>query len=381
MRFIITLCLAGFASSFALRAVEPILPVIAADLRITLWDAALLVTAYSIPYALMQLVLGPVGDAVGKSRLIRLSMIVFTGGLAFSALAPGYMSLLAGRAVSGAFAGGIVPVAMALIGDRIPFDRRQVAISRFLIATISGQMVGAAVAGAVVGLAGWRVVFGAFALVAALCSVPVLIFLRGQDESRRTPTLRGAISGYRAVFNNPNSRVVFATVAGEGMLVLGVLPFLVPLLVVHGADGPLEGGMAVAAFAVGGIIYGFLARRLLTVLSSRGMMRLGVGIVAAVYVATLAPVGWPMEVLLFGIAGFGFFTLHNTMQTQGTELAPTARGSAMALFASFLFLGQGVGPVVAGWATHTAGVELLFVGTGLLIAGLGFVAASAIKRR
>jgi predicted MFS family arabinose efflux permease len=183
MHFILILCLAGFASSFAMRAVEPMLPLLAGDLDVTLHQAALLVTAYSIPYAVMQLVLGPVGDAVGKSRLIRLSIIIFTTGLALSALAPGYSSLLVGRAISGGFAGGLIPVAMALIGDRVPYDRRQVAISRFLISTISGQMLGAAVAGALADIAGWRAVFGVLTAVAGLCGLPVVLFLRAHPGS------------------------------------------------------------------------------------------------------------------------------------------------------------------------------------------------------
>ena len=42
------------------------LPELAADLGVTLHQAALLASAYSFPYAAMQIVLGPVGDAIGN---------------------------------------------------------------------------------------------------------------------------------------------------------------------------------------------------------------------------------------------------------------------------------------------------------------------------
>lgn len=381
MHFILILCLAGFASSFAMRAVEPMLPLLAGDLGVTLHHAALLVTAYSIPYAAMQLVLGPVGDAVGKSRLIRLSIVIFTSGLALSAIAPGYGSLLAGRMISGGFAGGLIPVAMALIGDRVPYERRQVAISRFLMATISGQMLGAAIAGALADIAGWRAVFGVLTAVAGICGLPVVLFLKGHGEARTAPTLRGAIANYRSVLRNPLSLIVFGTVFCEGMLILGVFPFIVPMLFLHGATGSVEAGMAIAAVAVGGIVYSLVARRLLAALGQAGMMRTGSFIVGATYCATALPVPWTTEIGLFLIIGFGFFTLHNTMQTQGTELAPGARGSAMAMFASLLFFGQGIGPIVSGAVVDLIGVQLLFVTAGVLIAAFGLCAAALIKRR
>ena len=70
VRLIFCLGLASFASSVSLRALDPMLPVVAADLQVTLARAALLASAYSFPYALMQVVLGPAADAVGKVKLI-----------------------------------------------------------------------------------------------------------------------------------------------------------------------------------------------------------------------------------------------------------------------------------------------------------------------
>jgi MFS family permease len=48
-----------------LRALDPMLPVISTDLGISLSRAALLASSYAFPYAAMQLVLGPIADAIG----------------------------------------------------------------------------------------------------------------------------------------------------------------------------------------------------------------------------------------------------------------------------------------------------------------------------
>ncbi|QCN97223.1 MFS transporter (plasmid) [Azospirillum argentinense] len=377
---ILMLGLAGFASAFSLRTTDPMLTVIASDLGIGVAEAALLSSAYTLPYAAMQLILGPVGDAIGKTRLIRLSLVVLTIGVALSAVAPGYYTVLASRMLAGAFAGGIIPASMALIGDRVVYTERQFAISRFLLAVILGQMSGSAVAGALSEVAGWRTVFALAAVVTGLIALTAFLVLRGEREERHPLSVADARARYASVLANPVSVWVFATVAAEGLLIFGVFPFVAPMLSRHGAEGAFEAGVTLAAFAIGGVVYSFIVRRLLGTLGQWGMMGAGGLVAGGAYLAMLAPVPWPVVSLLFLVAGFGFYMLHNTMQTQATELSATARGSALALFASSFFLGQGIGPVVYGAVADRVGLPALFLFGGVLTMLLGVGAVRVIRR-
>lgn len=380
MRLILLLGLAGFASAFSLRSTDPMLGLMAGDLAVSVTEAALLASAFTLPYALMQPVLGPVGDAVGKTRLIRLALAVLTLGLALSALAPDYESVMAARILAGAFAGGIIPTAMALIGDRVPYAARQVAISRFLMAVIGGQMLGSAAAGALAELFGWRAVFALAAGLTALICLAALAGFRGEPEERTPLSLADARRRYAAVLANPASVRVFAVVAVEGFLILGVFPFVAPLLAARGAGGAVEAGVALVAFALGGLVYSTQVRRLLGLFDQWRMMALGGLVCGLTYLAIAVSFSWVAVALAFLVAGFGYYMLHNTLQTQATELAPAARGSAVALFASSLFLGQGLGPVVYGPLTHGTGYAPLFLGVGLLTIVLGFLAVRLIRR-
>ncbi|AWJ91574.1 MFS transporter (plasmid) [Azospirillum baldaniorum] len=377
---ILMLGLAGFASAFSLRTTDPMLTVIASDLGIGVAEAALLSSAYTLPYAAMQLILGPVGDAIGKTRLIRLSLVVLTIGVALSAVAPGYYTVLASRMLAGAFAGGIIPASMALIGDRVVYTERQFAISRFLLAVILGQMSGSAVAGALSEVAGWRTVFALAAVVTGLIALTAALLLKGEREERHPLSMADARARYASVLANPVSVWVFATVAAEGLLIFGVFPFVAPMLSRHGAEGAFEAGVTLAAFAIGGVVYSFIVRRLLGTLGQWGMMGAGGLVAGGSYLAMLAPVPWPVVSLLFLVAGFGFYMLHNTMQTQATELSATARGSALALFASSFFLGQGIGPVVYGAVADRVGLPALFLFGGVLTMLLGVGAVRLIRR-
>jgi MFS family permease len=103
---------------------------------------------------------------------------------------------------------------------------------------------------------------------------------------------------------------------------------------------------------------------------------------AACYAALVAlPLWWLDAIAMFG-AGVAFYMLHNSMQTEATELAPSARGSAVALFACGFFLGQGLGPLVFGGLLHALGpqVSLVLVAAAIVVLGRVVVAGSSSGR-
>ena len=55
---------------------------------------------------------------------------------------------------------------------------------------------------------------------------------------------------------------------------------------------------------------------------------------------------WPMQWAFMCVAGFGFFMLHNPIQTEVSELAPDARASAFSLHSLSFYIGQALGPVL-----------------------------------
>lgn len=378
MPLLVALSFAAFASGVQTRALDPMLPIVAGDLGVDLPRAALLVSAYSFPYAGMQLVLGPAADALGKVRLICLSLVGVAVGSAFCAVAPHYRELLGGRVVAGAFAGGIIPIAWALLGDRIAYAERQVAISRVMIVTISGQMIGAAGAGGFAATIGWRWTFVVAAVIAAGSLAIVASALRGAEPVAQRPTLRAAFANYRTVVASPMAPLVFGAVAGEGVLFFGLFPFVAPMLAEHGG-GAAQAGIAIACFGLGGIGYGVVARQIIHGLGPWRMMAWGGSLAGAMYLVMAWPLAWTLVAALFVLAGFGFYMVHNTLQVQGSEIAPAARGAAFALFAACFFVGQGAGPVLGAVVVRQFGLTALFAGAGVLVVLLASGAAAAMR--
>ena len=380
MRLLILLGLACFASNISVRSVDPMLPLIADYFGISLHRAAWLVTAYGIPYALSQPVLGPIADAFGKVRMIKVALLLLSGGFVLCALAPSFPLLIAARVVTGLVAGGVVPVAFAYLGDRIPYNERQYAISRVLIMVIFGQMGGATMAGVIGQYAGWRSVFFISTAIVGVIALLILFLLRSDDEQTRKFSLSRALADYRFLLTDRAALTVFATVMCEGVFVYGVFPFVAPTLIEHGSGGPAVAGFVIGAFALGGIVYAISARQVVRALGPWHMMRVGGVIVGICYLVVSTPVPWIAVACMFAIAGFGYYLLHNTMQVQGTELAPQARGAAVALLASAFFIGQGMGPVFTGYVSDAIGFSGMFIFMAALVASLGLISASVLRK-
>jgi DHA1 family inner membrane transport protein len=379
--FIVVLCFAAFAGSISYRSFDPLITMVASDFDVSLRQAALLVSAYGLPYAAMQPVLGPIGDCYSKARLIKICLAIVTVSVALASVAPNYATMMIARIIAGTVSGGIFPVGLALIGDRTPLAERQVAASRFLVASIFGQMFGATVSGVIAAYFGWRMVFYVVTVIAALSCVIVFRFLDSKSDVTRPITLAGAIEGYRSVLVNRSSHIVLGAVFGEGLFFFCVFPFVGAMLIERGANGPIAAGIALAGFAIGGVIYGAVVRHMIRFLGQWNMLRIGGAMAGLSYLAIAIPMGPIGVALCFMVAGFGFYMMHNTFQTQATELAPRARGSTFALFSAAMFLGQGIGPAFAGVTSNIIGFQALFLLVGVLVIALGFVAAHLLKRR
>jgi MFS family permease len=80
---------------------------------------------------------------------------------------------------------------------------------------------------------------------------------------------------------------------------------------------------------------------------------------------------------IFG--GFGFYILHNTLQTKATEMYPQARGTAISVFAMSLFSGQAVGTIFFGLLTTLFGYTLSFISVGVCVLTLGLFFAKKLN--
>jgi len=366
--FVLSLC--GFSGALATRLLDPLITSIAADFATSVGVVALLSSAFALPFGLSQPFLGPTGDAFGKAIVIKVAAAVLALCLLASALAPDLGVLFISRILGGIAAGGIMPVCMALIGDSFPLAVRQVALSRYIGATLIGQLVGASAGGMVAEWIGWRGVLACaagLALVAAGAAVAMLPRAAKSEPSRLR--IGDALARYRLVLANPRSFVCFGIVFLEGLAIYGIMPFIGDLLRSRGAGGLREAGFVIGGLGIGGLLYASVVPLILRFATRPTLMAAGGGLAALGLVGVGLDVPWGAQMASMVLLGFGFFLLHNSVQTEVTELAPSARASAFSLHAFSFFMGQALGPVVYGVALPLIGASAsLSLGASILAA-------------
>jgi predicted MFS family arabinose efflux permease len=369
---------AVFAGAFATRVTDPTVAEIAGEFSVTAAEAALLGTAYTLPFALVQLILGPVADSIGKRRIVMICVALLGIMLLAAAVSASFGWLMAFRAASGMAAGGMMPLTLAIMGDAVSLKYRQVALSRILIFGISGQIAGGVVAGPIAAIAGWRGVLVVCAIAAFLGLVALILAARGAQRevmTRYDPAV--ALQRYRGIIANPAALPLFAAVAVEGGLVFGVFPFIAPLLIERAIGSTMEAGFAIGAFGLGGLLFAALIAPLLARFGQAGVIRIG-GATAALALTGFALAPSLLVATLAGLGlGLGFYMIHNAIQTRATELAPQARGSAMSLHAFAFFGGQSLGPIAYGLGAMVFGLPV----TLGLAAGAIMVLALLLARR
>jgi predicted MFS family arabinose efflux permease len=379
------LALASFASQSMVRVSDSLLPQISADLGVSVGAASVVITVYALAHGSVQLIVGPVGDRFGKYACVIAATAMSAVLVTLCGLANSLPMLVVARLACGLSAGWIIPLAMAFLGDVIPYDRRQQVLGTFLSGQILGQLFGQAAGGILGDFFGWRRVFFVLAALFAVATIALLIeFFRNPitHASHATATRpRGFIADYAMVLQSPWSRAIIAMGFIEAAFMFGAFAYVGADLHLRFGVGFTVVGLFVGAFAIGGLIYSLSVRVLVNRLGQVGLVTGGGMLLTLAYMTIAFAPRASFAPFAITAIGLGYYMLHNTLQTNATQMTPEARGTAVAMFSSALYLGQTLGVAINGFIfdRFTAVPVFVIAAAGLLALGLWF--AHALKRR
>jgi len=274
----------------------------------------------------------------------------FAATMAACAVAPGYATLLAARATSGAFGGVVAANIFTIVADLVPEGRRGrafgVLMSSFSLASILGVPIALVLALHFT----WR---APYVFLAALCASVLLAAWFVIPPVRAHLTLggeRNALAQCRAVFGEANHLRIFAF---SGLLVFSgflVFPFIAPYLVAN--VGVREADLPVVYLVAG--IAALLAARFVGGWSdSIGRRPVFAACAGATAVTVLAMTSLPRSPLAVAmLAAMLIFAASSArmvpamaLVTSGAE--PRLRGSVMSFNASIQQLAAGAASFVA----------------------------------
>ena len=117
---------------------------------------------------------------------------VFSVGTFACAFVPNVPVFALLRFLTGVAAAAVIPMSLGYIGDKFPYQTRQIALARFMSALMIGQIVGSTLGGLFGQFFGWRAIFLVLGVVALAVSILLAREGRRFAEPPKAPRPIGA---------------------------------------------------------------------------------------------------------------------------------------------------------------------------------------------
>ncbi|MCE9872339.1 MFS transporter [Hafnia alvei] len=364
-------------SAFAIGTTEfvivGLIPTIAADLQVSLPSAGLLVSLYALGVAIGAPVLTALTGRMPRKTLLIGLMVLFTLGNLLAWKAPGYMSLMTARVLTGLAHGVFFSIGSTLATSLVPKEKAASAIA-IMFTGLTVALVTGVPLGTFIGQHfGWHETFLAVSLLGIIALIGSLIFV--PNGLKHTPP--ASIARQLTILKQPRLLMVYAkTALGYGGNFV-VFTFLAPILQqVSGFSASavtwvmLIYGVSVAA---GNLWGGRLADRMGPIKALQIIFLLLAAILAVFSFTAHSPVLALITVLFWGAVAFGNVPgLQVYVVQQAERYAPHAVDVASGLNIAAFNLGIAGGAWVGGMIVENYGLMVTpWVGAIVVLLAFG----------
>jgi MFS transporter, DHA1 family, inner membrane transport protein len=368
---LLTLAAVQFTNIVDFMVVMPLGPQLMRTLGLSPARFGLIVSSYTIAAGAAGLVASSLIDRFGRKASFLTLYLGFLVGTLLCGLAPTYSTLLTARVVTGCFGGILGGMAMAIIGDVFPEERRGRAtgtlMSAFALASVIGVPFGLSIGTRL----GWH---APFLLLAALGCVVLAVAIRVLPPLRGHLTRTGRahpLELLRQTFTHPNHLRAFALIVSLMFGAFAVVPYISPYLVAN--VGVTETSLPLIYIAGGGLT--LIVAPLVGRLSDRfGKLRVyrvvaPFSALLLIVVTTLPRVALPLAVAAVAalmVSNAGRMVTAMAMVTSSVE--PRLRGGFMSANSAVQHIASGLGAFVGGAiiARTPAGTLIHFDLVGLI---------------
>ena len=364
--------LAGLISAADNWIVSPVLPAIATEFGVSISQVGAILTAYMIPYGMMQPIYGFLSDRWGKAKILKWILYGLSLGTIGCALSISLWMLCFWRAITGFFAAGVIAVSLALIGDNVPLLERQIHVGRFMGIVFLGQGLSVGLGGIFAKYISWRLAFIIFS-GAALC---IVSFLKKLPEDFSNHINCNFFSEVKRVILTPKGRVIFPVALAAGFLLLGLYSYLGSFMhEVVGLDY-VQVGIVVMFYGFACLFAGSQVGKLGKKIGQKKVIISGelLAVVASLLLAVFPywQTGWLATVSLGG----GYIFIQSTLATIAFDVATESKGLPSALVGFGLFGGGGLGTAFSSLLLLQHGYQTLWMVFGVGMTFLIFITAS-----
>lgn len=349
---------ASIASVSGATLLYPVLPVLAADLKVDEAQIGLVMAAFTAPAIVLAPLFGIMADLHGRRWLLVFGLALFGLAGAAAAFAPTYEWVLILRAIQGIGASALLPLTIVLISDILPDDREirgqgiKVALDR--VAMIVLPLVGGALA-----ILSWRAAFVPFLLI-VLLALAAYLWMPETNKGGHD-SLREYLARTSRAIREPRLTLAFATGFLRFFLDYGLYTYLPIIAALRYGASPAVIGLLIAVSAAGSIItalgigriYGRVATETLLALAFFASA-IGIGLPAIGAPVWLIAIG----MFLFGLGNGLISPLQKSLMTRRTP--PELRGGVIAVDRVIQQIAKSAAPALLGAMLLIAPLEALF---------------------
>ncbi len=367
---------ATFLIFFQAYMVAPLIPHLSTVFGASARTIGLVVPGYMIPYGIATLFYGLLSDRLGRRPVMFASLLAFVVFTALTATAQSASQLIGWRLLTGLGASGVVPLALALMGDLFPYEQRGRPLG-----WLFGAMAGGAAFGATVGVilgafVGWRVLFVGVSAGAASVFTLLLSYRGLFHKPSAGPLLsfRDVFAGYRSLVAGGRGLRTYAYVLWNGIFHGGVFAWLGLYLAQRYGLGEVGIGLALLGYGIPGFLLGPTIGRAADRWGRRLLVPAGL-VIASIAVAVLIPqIPLIMAPLMAATLSLGYDMTQPLLAGIVTDLDRKRVGQAMGLNVFALFMGFGLGSLLFGEALRLGfGTALGIFSIIQIIAGLAAI--------
>ncbi|PZQ45609.1 MAG: MFS transporter [Rhodovulum sulfidophilum] len=371
--------LAGFASFSLIYCVQPLLHTFTESFGVSPAQSALALSLTTGLLAVAIVLASAASQALGRRGLMFASMGLASLLNLAAALAPGWGTLLAARALEGLVLGGVPAVAMTWLAEEIDPKDLGRTMGLYIAGTAFGAMAGRVGIGMLTEFLSWRIALGALGTACLFSALSFFALLPRSRNFERRPgfDLHFHLAAWGGHLRNDALLRLYAT----GFLLSGIFVAPFNYTTFRLAQAPF--GFGPTAVSLLFLVFGFgmiaspVAGGLMDRLGRRPVLLGG-------FLISLAGLGLTLlgslAAIVAGVAlmTIGFFVGHSAASGAVGRLATTARGHATSLYLFFYYMGASVVGFGGGFAWQAGGWGAV-VALGVALATTGAVLSATTR--
>ncbi|MEN3377077.1 MAG: transporter, family, putative rane transport protein [Hyphomicrobiales bacterium] len=344
----------GFCTFLILYAPQSLLPTLTQEFGATPRDISLTMTATAFAIAISAPFAGAMADMLGRKRIIVAAMLLLTIPTVMIALSSSLHALVFWRFMQGLVLPPIFTVVVAYIGEEWPPAEATGVTGLYMSATSIGGFCGRFFSGVLADTVGWRNGFIVLAAVLFVCGLAVATILPREKNFVRQEGVAASARQMLEHLRNPRLLAIYAVGFGTLFNFVALFTYVGFVLAAPPYNlSPTLLGAIFVTYLVGAVAVLWLGRAVAQ-FGRRTLVIGTIGVWMCGALLMLVPSLWAILAGLAIAAGCGFVT-QATSTSSVALTAESGRTAAIGLYATFFYVGGGVGATLPGLTWNAAG--------------------------